>query len=132
MGFFKRLLGICQTKEPSDVGCWMYAKGEIVVDLARAPELSLKGSALRLEGRSLPTRVLLVHGLDGNFYAFVNKCTHGGRRIDPLADTDQVQCCSVGKSTFDYAGKKISGTAKKDLTILTTEAKDNKVVIKST
>ena len=131
MGFFKRLFGICLTREPSDSGCWMFAKSEITVDLARAPELSLKGSALRLEGRSLPTRVLLVHGLDGKFYAFVNKCTHGGRRIDPLADSDKIQCCSVGKSTFDYAGKRHSGSAKSNLTILATEAKDNKVIIKS-
>ena len=131
MGFFKRLLGICQTRQPSDSGCWMYANGEITVDLARVPELSLKGSALRLEGRRLPARVLVVHGEGGEFYAFVNKCTHAGRRLDPLADSDKIQCCSVSKSTFDYSGKKLSGAAKSDLTSLTTETKDNKVIIKS-
>ncbi|MBW1807594.1 MAG: Rieske 2Fe-2S domain-containing protein [Deltaproteobacteria bacterium] len=131
MGFFKRLLGICQTREPSDAGCWMFVKSEISVDLARTPELSLKGSSIRLEGRSLPTRVLVVHGHDGEFYAFVNKCTHAGRRLDPLADPGKIQCCSIGKSTFDYTGKKLSGTAKGDLKSLTTETKDNKVIIKS-
>jgi len=37
---FQRLLGLCATKKPSDEGCWTFDDGKIVVDLARAPELS--------------------------------------------------------------------------------------------
>ena len=131
MGFFKRLLGISATKLPADMGCWQYVKGEITVDLSRAPELSLKGTAIRLEGRHLPVRILLVHGDDDQYYAFKNKCTHSGRRIDVLAGNSQLQCCSVSKSTFDYEGKKVAGPAKGSLVTLKTEVKDGKVIISS-
>jgi nitrite reductase/ring-hydroxylating ferredoxin subunit len=131
MGFFKRLLGISATRQPADMGCWQYVKGEITIDLSRAPELTLKGTAIRLEGRHLPVRILVVHGEDGIFYAFKNKCTHSGRRIDLLSGNKQLQCCSVSKSTFDYEGKKVAGPAKGPLVKLKTEVKDGKVVISS-
>ena len=105
MGFFKRLFGICNTPLPGDAGCWSYSNNKITIDLKRAPELTLKGSALRLEGRSLPQRFLVVHGNDGEFHAFVNKCAHAGRRIDLVADEEKLMCCSLGKSTYDYSGK---------------------------
>jgi hypothetical protein len=36
-----------------------------------------------------------------------------GRRLDVIAGTNTVQCCSVGKSTFRYGGERIGGSAKK-------------------
>jgi Rieske Fe-S protein len=38
-----------------------------------------------------------------------------GRRIDPLADRNAVECCSVSKSTYSYAGDPLSGPASKVL-----------------
>ena len=70
---------------------------------------------MRLEGDELPERVLIVHGHDDGWYAFRNRCTHAGRRIDPLSDRAQIQCCSVGKSTWSYDGERLSGSAKEDL-----------------
>ena len=118
MGFFKRLFGICDTKPPADSGSWKLDKGTLELDLGRVPELEGQGGAVRLEGDPLPSRVLVVHGQDGSFHAFENKCTHGGRRIDPLAGEEKIRCCSVGKSTFDYEGKRLSGSAKEDLKVL--------------
>jgi len=114
-GFFQRLLGICATKRPADEGCWTVQNGRIVVDLARAPELAPPNGAIRLEGKGLPDRVLVAHKEDGGYYAFRNRCTHGGRRLDPVPAVPQVQCCSVGKATFDCQGKRISGSGKGDL-----------------
>jgi nitrite reductase/ring-hydroxylating ferredoxin subunit len=130
MGIFKRLLGICATQVPANSGCWTYANGKLEVLLDKAPELSQKGGAVRLEGPSLPKRVLVVHGQDGAFHAFPNRCTHiGHRRIDPVPGEDKIRCCSVGKSTFEYSGKLISGSAKESLVPLALESDGGKLVI---
>lgn len=132
MGFFKRLFGICATRPPGDPGCFGTREGRIVVDLARAPELSDRGGALRLEGSGLPERVLVFRGEDDAYHAFVNKCAHGGRRLDPLPGTSQVQCCSVGKSTYDYEGMRISGAASGDVRVLEVEVDGDTLVISVT
>ena len=130
MGILKRIFGICATQVPANSGCWSYAGGKLEVSLDKAPELSQKGGAIRLEGGPLPKRVLVVHGQDGEFHAFPNRCTHlGHRRIDPVAGEDKIQCCSVGKSTFDYSGKLLSGSATESLEPLTIESEGDKLVI---
>jgi len=112
MGFLKRILGICATRPPRDAGCWSYAEGRLFIDLARAPELAAIGGAVRLEGGGLPLRVLVFNGPNDAFHAFANQCPHAGRRLDPMEDGSRVQCCSVGKSTFDLEGNRLSGSAK--------------------
>ena len=126
---FQRIFGICATQQPSDEGCWTFDNGKIVVDLTRAPELSAKNEAIRLEKKNLLERVLVVYGNDGEYHAFKNSCTHGKRRLDPIPETRQVQCCSVGKSVFDYSGKLISGSAKEDIVIYNVVVEDGKLVI---
>lgn len=126
---FQRILGICATKQPSDEDCWMFENGKIIVDLARAPELGRRNGAIRLEKKNLPERVLVIQGDDGEYYAFKNRCTHGKRRLDPMPAIQQVQCCSIGKSTFDYGGKKISGPAKEDIDTYIMTVEDGKLLI---
>ena len=116
MGFIKRLFGICRTPLLEDRAVWRLDGETLEIDVAKVRALRAKGSAVRLEGDDLPVRVLVVHGLDDGWYAYENKCTHGGRRFDPLGDEAHLECCSVGKSTFDYAGHLISGAAKENLT----------------
>ena len=99
--FFLRIFGICATREPSDTECWRFADNVITVELSRAPELAEPGGAIRLEGKNLPERILVVHGEDGEYHAFLNKCVHGKRRLDPVPGTYTVQCCSVGKSNWE-------------------------------
>ena len=129
MGLFKRILGICETKPPENGDCWKYSEGEIEVELGRVPELSDHGGAIRLEGKNMPKRVLVAYGFDERFHAFENRCTHMGRRIDPVADTEAIRCCSVSRSMFDYTGKLISGPAKGPLTSFKVESKDGKLII---
>ena len=116
MKFFKMLFGICDTTPPADEGCWNFSDGKIEIQLDRAPELEDKGGAVRLEGNGSPERVLVIHGRDGQFRAYKNRCTHGGRRIDIYDETKLLRCCSISKSTFDYEGNVVSGAAKKPLT----------------
>jgi nitrite reductase/ring-hydroxylating ferredoxin subunit len=126
---FQRILGICATKKPSNEGCWTFDEGKIVVDLARAPELSNINGAIRLEAKKLPERVLIIKGEDDRYYAFQNRCTHARRRLDPMPGMQQVQCCSIGKSIYDYNGKIISGLAKDDIRTYPVIVENGKLMI---
>ena len=129
MGFFKMLFGICQTSPPVDEGCWKFADGKIEIQLDRIPELENPGGAIRLEGNGAPERVLVIHGRDGQFHAYKNRCTHAGRRIDPFKEEQLLRCCSISKSTFDYEGNVISGAAKKPLTPFKVEREANTLTV---
>ncbi len=130
MGIIARILGICRTQPPADSSCWIHRNDRVEIDLARARELVPNGGAIRLEGQGLPERVLVVHGNDGRMYAFHNKCTHAGRRIDPLAGADQVQCCSVGQTTWNYDGQRISGSGQEPLTRFPVEQDGGKLIVR--
>ena len=108
MKLFKRLLGICETIPPADTGCWHFSDGKIEIQLNRAPELENKGGAMRLEGKNSPQRILVIHGRDGQFRAYKNRCSHAGRRIDTYDETKLLKCCSVFQSVFDYEGNVVS------------------------
>ncbi len=126
---FQRILGICATKKPSNEGCWNFEEGKIIVDLARAPELAMINGAIRLEAEEIPERVLVIQGDDSQYYAFKNRCTHGKRRLDPMPGMQQVQCCSIGKSIYDYNGKIISGSAKDDIRTYPVTVDNGKLLI---
>jgi nitrite reductase/ring-hydroxylating ferredoxin subunit len=108
----QRILGVPATPRPRDAGCWRFHEGRIVIDLGRAPELQAPGGALRLEGGALPRRVLVVHGEDGAYRAYHNRCCHfGHRRLDPVPGSTDIQCCSLNKSTYAADGRKLHGPA---------------------
>ncbi|MDQ1336287.1 MAG: hypothetical protein QG552_3237 [Thermodesulfobacteriota bacterium] len=125
----QRLFGICATKQPADDGCWTIQGKNTVVDLDRVPELAEPNRAVRLEKKGVPDRLLLIHGGDGRYHAFKNRCTHGGRRLDSVPGTPQVQCCSIGRSTYDYSGKVLSGPAKGPLRVLPVHIENGSLVI---
>ncbi len=129
MGFFARIFGICKTRTPGDADSWNYSEGKVEISLERVSEILKPGSAVRLEGKGLPQRILLIHGHDGQFHAFENKCSHMGRRTDPLDGTEKIQCCSVSCSTFDYTGKPVSGPARTPLKKLRVETEERRIFI---
>ncbi|BBO90681.1 Rieske (2Fe-2S) protein [Desulfosarcina ovata] len=116
MKFLKRLFGICETPLPADPSAWSLNGKTVQVDLSRMPELNAPGSGVRLEGQGLDPRLLVVHSDDGQYHAVANRCAHMGRRIDVLAGSGRIQCCSVSKSTYTYDGQPVSGAAKSPLT----------------
>ncbi len=128
--FFQRLLGIPATARPKMDGCWNYADGKLTIDLSEAMELKTPGGAMRIEGKKLPKRVLVVYGEDGKYRAFHNRCTHlGHRRLDPVPGTDTVQCCSVNRSTYDANGKNIFGPTPHAIACYPVEKHQEKLVI---
>ena len=115
MKFLKRLFGICDTPTPDDPQAWSTQNGSVLIDISRMPELKTPGSGVRLEGKALDPRLLVFHGDDGQYRAIANRCTHMGRRIDTIAGSNTIQCCSISKSTFTYDGQPIGGAAKKPI-----------------
>ncbi len=108
---WQRIVGIPATKPPKDAACWSVSDGRIVVDLTRAPELSQPFGALRIEGKTTSERVLVFRDGANNLRAVCNRCGHAGRRLDPVPDTETVQCCSMGHSTYGYDGKLVVESA---------------------
>ncbi len=125
----QRIAGIAATSLPWDRGAWTYDGESLVVNLERVRELARTGAAVRIEGRGLPDRVLLVNGEDGRFHAFSNRCGHMGRRIDPVPGTDTVQCCSLMKATYGYNGEKIAGPGRGAVKTYAIDAFDGKLII---
>jgi nitrite reductase/ring-hydroxylating ferredoxin subunit len=129
MGFFRRLFGICVTPTPGDQDCWSVEGNRVVIQRNRAPELSQAGGAIRLEGKGLTNRLLVLHGVDGKLHAYSNRCTCAGWRIDPVAGEEKVRCCTMGASTFDYSGKRLSGSGKTDLQAYPVETGTDTLVV---
>jgi cytochrome b6-f complex iron-sulfur subunit len=109
-GFLKAVLGICETS-PLDPQLWTAEGEQVTIRLAGAHALASVGGAARLEGEGLPARVLIIHADGDEYLAFENRCTHGGRKLDPVGGKRELRCCSIGHSMFDYEGSKLSGPA---------------------
>lgn len=128
--FFQRIFGLPATAKPADDQSWRFSDGKLIIDLAKTPELRDKGAALRYEGKNLPKRVLVVVENERTFHAFHNRCTHvGHRRLDPVPGMAAVQCCSVGKSTYDFSGKNIFGPAPEDIKVFGTELSEDQLIV---
>lgn len=119
--FFKSIAGICETR-PLDPALWKVENGRIHIQLSRVPALQQPDGAVYLKGRGLQYPVLIVRKPDNAFLACADRCTHiGHRKLDPVPGQNRLRCCSVNHSTYDYQGKRLSGPAKKNLTLYEAE-----------
>lgn len=128
--FIQRLLGKSETQKPGVDDCWRYEDEKLTINLDKAPELRRPGGAVRVEGKNLPIRILVVFSEDGEYRAYHNRCTHiGHRRLDPVPGTNTVQCCSVNKSTFDSCGDKICGPAPQPVKSYPVDKNQEKLIV---
>lgn len=131
MGFFKRLFGLPVTGTPGDDSSWKVIDGQkIELKLESVPALAKPGGAIRLEGKGLEPRLLVLHGIDGVFRAYKNNCACSGWRIDPVDGEEKVRCCTLAQSTYDYDGKRVSGPAEKDLETFSVDEEEGKLVVR--
>jgi len=100
-----------------DNGLWQLDGSKVKINLDKVPNLSQNDGAVYLKEGGLEDPVLVVRNSDNEFMALKNKCTHGGRKIDPVPGENKLKCCSIGHSTFDKKGNVISGPAEGLLTI---------------
>ena len=130
---WQRIFGISATDRPRNDKGWHYESGQLMIKLDLVPELTQPGTAVRFEGNNLPKRVLVIFGEDEQYRAFHNRCTHfGHRRLDYVPGTETVQCCSVNKSTYTVAGKKIYGPNPKPVDTFKVEKSDEQLIVQLT
>lgn len=127
-GFFKSLLGICETP-PLAGELWTLEGNEVAIRLGEAATLAAIGGAARLGGKGRVPSILIVHAGDDEYLAFENRCTHFGRRLDPIEGTRELRCCSVGHSRFDYQGNRLSGLAKDPLKKYPVEKRGEQLIV---
>jgi cytochrome b6-f complex iron-sulfur subunit len=128
IGLFKALMGICETP-PLDAGFWTLEGNQVTISLKEATALAPAGGAARLEGKGLPSSVLIVHAGGDEYLAFENRCTHFGRRLDPVEGKQELRCCSVNHARFDYQGDKLSGPAKGPLKKYSVEKQGEELIV---
>jgi nitrite reductase/ring-hydroxylating ferredoxin subunit len=128
MDIFKALAGICET-QPMGINHWELQGNRVVVRVGDVPELQRAGAAVYLHGKGLDTSILIVRGNDDNYHCFPNRCTHMGRRLDPVKGKPAIRCCSVMHSTFDYQGSNLSGPARKPIQAYDSHVKNGELVI---
>ena len=126
---FQRILGIPATPK-AEPSTWRFEGGQIIVDLERVPALKQPSGAFRMEGQGAPERVLVMRGEDGKHHAYRNVCGHAGRRMDPVAGTETIQCCSVNEATYAYGCQKLHGPGDKPVVQYPVEEKDGKLYVK--
>ena len=66
---------------------------------------------MRLEGKGLDPRLLVVHGDDGHYHAIANRCTHMGRRIDTIAGSNTLQPSTCFNGTLVAENRGFAGCA---------------------
>lgn len=125
--FIDRVQGKSDTPELDDPAAWSYHDQTLTLALASIPDLAEPGSAVQLNDDQLPEPLLIVHGADGDYYVYINKCTHGERKIDPKGG--KLECTSFSRSTFDYAGAVLSGPAGSPLTSYTVSRDGDDLVV---
>jgi len=126
--FLKAVAGICETDRLGQ-DLWEFQGDRVTIKLDRIAELRGPGGAVYLKGKGLERPVLVISDNEGNLRSFSNRCTHGGRKLDPVSGEPVLRCCSVNHSTFDYDGNKLSGPAKKSIRVYQTELKDGDLII---
>ena len=127
-GFIKSIFGMCETK-PLTHELWSLEGNKVRVKLSQMPELCQKGGAVYLKDQGLQKPILLLRTEDDQYLAFANRCTHMGRKLDPVPGERVLRCCSVGHATFDYEGRKVSGPAKEPLTLYAAELSESDLII---
>lgn len=129
LDFIKSVAGVSKTK-PLDQRHWQVNGDSITVNIDQVPELQTPGGAVYLTGNGLAEPILVVADDEGTFHAFSNRCTHFGRKLDPVPGKSVLRCCSVNHSTFDYQGANLKGPAKKPINTYRTELKNRALFIK--
>ena len=128
VNFLKSVAGICRTK-PLDPHMWEMKGSKITIEIKDVLGLEHPGAAVLLQGKGLNAPVLVVRTPDRGFLCVENRCTHMGRKLDPVPDGQTLRCCSVSHSTFDYRGNKLAGPAKGPIRVYRHEENQGRLVI---
>lgn len=126
--FFKAVAGICQTT-PLRPELWKVEGNRARVRVSRVPELQVPWGAVYLKGEGLSTPLLIIKKPDGGYLCAENRCTHMGRKLDPVPGKEILRCCSVSHSTFDLEGNNLGGPAGKPIVLLPVKEENGELTV---
>jgi nitrite reductase/ring-hydroxylating ferredoxin subunit len=73
-------------------------------------------------------KLIIVHPEDRVYQAFANECTHNGKELDYLHESEILQCCS-GRARFDLDGDVVRGPAERALRVCPTRRAGDDLII---
>jgi nitrite reductase/ring-hydroxylating ferredoxin subunit len=90
--------------------------GLVLLSLSAAEALGPVGGAVRCApgGEDAEIVLVVVHAAPGTYRAFADRCTHNGKALDYLAESQALQCRSR-QARFDLDGQVLRGPAKRAL-----------------
>ena len=100
---------------PIQPGAYIIENGKLRITLTQAPELANIGGSIKIPDPKLPEPLIIARTGSGQFAVMSLKCTHAGREIEYLSQSQQFQCSKCNHSLFDINGSPIQGPAKRPL-----------------
>jgi cytochrome b6-f complex iron-sulfur subunit len=128
LDFLKSVAGICETSRLGEQ-LWQTEGTTVRVRVDEAMELQEPLGAVYLKGKGLKRPILIVRDQEGELRCFLNRCTHAGRKLDPVPGEAALRCCSISHSTFDLDGRKLGGPAKGPIRVLQSDLSNGELVI---
>ena len=95
------------------------SNNKITLDLTKNADLKKEGQAVKFavqDQQGADLKIIVIHSEQGNYKAFRDSCTHGGRELNYEHDDKKFICSSFGHSQFDLSGTRLKGPADKPLT----------------
>jgi len=114
---------------PTEPGCYEVDGDRVSISLSRTPVLGQPGGAMRIEDERLPDRIIIVHGQDGEFQCYRNRCACGGFRIDPVPGEERMRCVTPMQSTYEQDGKPLAKHVEKYLDLLPVDVAEGQLTI---
>lgn len=81
----------------------------LIIKLDQVPDLAKIGGSAKLASADHKIAIVKISELE--FMVFENRCSHGGRELNYLADQQKIQCTSFGKSRYNLDGEVEKGPA---------------------
>jgi cytochrome b6-f complex iron-sulfur subunit len=107
--------------------------GNLIIDLNQAGSLKEPGGSGKLtivdpeSGEKI--KIIVIQPGEGEYKAFADRCTHGGRELNYVHDKKQLKCSSFGQSTFTLQGEVVKGPAKEPVDIYDLQVAGNNITI---
>jgi len=104
--------------------------GQVLLSLSAAEALHPVGGAIRcaLGGEDTEIVLVVVHSAPEAYRVFADRCTHNGKALEVLPDSQVLQCRSR-KARFDLEGQVLRGPAERPLLAYPTRRQGDELVI---
>jgi Rieske Fe-S protein len=104
--------------------------GDIVIDLAKAPDLAAVGGAAKIVDRKDVKPIIIARVAERSFVVVSILCPHRGVEVEYQHERKHFVCASIGSSAFGLDGARLRGPAKKPIQSFENTFADGKLTIR--